>query len=52
LYKGSQVNPAKVKATSGIKLVGKELVRFESSKNEIDKYRKNTPNQLKQLNDS
>ncbi len=52
LYKGSQVNPAKVKATSGIKLVGKELVRFESSKNEIDKYRKNTPNQLKQSNDS
>jgi len=52
LYKGSQVNPAKVKATSGIKLVGKELVRFESSKNEIDKYRKNTPNQLKQFNDS
>ena len=52
LYRGSQVNPAKVKATSGIKLFGKELVRFESSKNEIDKYRKNTPNQLKQLNDS
>lgn len=52
LYRGSQVNPAKVKATSGIKLVGKELVRFESSKNEIDKYRKNTPNQLKQSNGS
>ena len=52
LHRGSQVNPAKVKATSGIKLVGKELVRFESSKNEIDKYRKNTPNQLKQSNGS
>ena len=52
LYRGSQVNPAKVKATSGLKLVGKELVRFESSKNEIDKYRKNTPNQLKQSNGS
>ncbi len=52
LYRGSQVNPAKVKATSGIKLVGKELVRFESSKNEIDKYRKNTPNQLKQSSGS
>ena len=49
LYRGSQVNPSKVKATSGIKLVGKELVRFEASKNEIDKYRKNTPNQLKKL---
>ena len=52
LHRGSQVNPAKVKATSGIKLVGKELVRFESSKNEIDKYRKNTPNQLKQSSGS
>jgi len=52
LYRGSQVNPAKVKATSGLKLVGKELVRFESSKNEIDKYRKNTPNQLKQSSGS
>ena len=52
LYRGSQVNPAKVKATSGLKLVGKELVRFESSKNEIDRYRKNTPNQLKQSSGS
>jgi murein DD-endopeptidase MepM/ murein hydrolase activator NlpD len=49
LYRGSQVNPSKVKATSGIKLVGKELVRFEASKNEIDRYRKNTPNQLKKM---
>ncbi|MBM3590106.1 MAG: M23 family peptidase [Alphaproteobacteria bacterium] len=47
IYRGSQVNPSKVKATSGIKLVGKELVRFEASKNEIDRYRKNTPNQFK-----
>ena len=47
LYRGGQVNPAKVKATSGIRLVGKELVRFENSKSEIDKYRKNTPNLLK-----
>jgi len=47
LYRGAQVNPAKVKATSGIRLVGKELVRFENSKSEIDKYRKNTPNLLK-----
>ncbi len=47
LYKGSQINPAKVKATSGLKLVGKELVRFESSKSEIIKYRKNIPNQIR-----
>lgn len=46
LYKGSQINPAKVKATSGIKLVGKELVRFESSKAEIDAYRRDIPNQI------
>lgn len=47
VYRGSQVNPSKVKATSGIKLTGKELVRFESVKNEIDRYRRNTPNQFK-----
>jgi murein DD-endopeptidase MepM/ murein hydrolase activator NlpD len=47
LYKGSQINPAKVKATSGLKLTGKELVRFEGSKAEIDKYRKNIPNQIR-----
>jgi murein DD-endopeptidase MepM/ murein hydrolase activator NlpD len=47
IYKGTQVNPAKVKATSGIKLSGKELTRFESSKSEIDKYRKNIPNLIK-----
>lgn len=50
IYRGIQVNPAKVKATSGIKLVGKELVRFESTKNEIDRYRRNTPNQVKKIN--
>lgn len=47
IYKGTQVNPAKVKATSGIKLLGKELARFEASKNEIDKYRRNIPNLIK-----
>jgi murein DD-endopeptidase MepM/ murein hydrolase activator NlpD len=47
LYKGTQVNPSKVKATSGLKLVGKDLVKFELTKKEIDKYRKNTPNQYK-----
>lgn len=47
IYKGTQVNPAKVKATSGIKLSGKELTRFESSKSEIDKYRRNIPNLIK-----
>ncbi len=47
IYKGKQINPAKVKATSGLKLSGKELARFESSKSEIDQYRKNIPNQIK-----
>lgn len=47
IYKGSQINPAKVKATSGLKLTGKELVRFEADKAEIDKYRKNIPNQIR-----
>lgn len=47
LYKGKQINPAKVKATSGLKLGGKELARFETSKAEIDKYRKNIPNQIR-----
>jgi len=47
IYKGSQVNPSKVKATSGLKLGGKELVRFENSKAEIDRYRKNIPNQIR-----
>ena len=47
LYKGTQINPAKVKTTSGLRLSGKELARFEVDKSEIDKYRKNIPNQIK-----
>ena len=47
IYKGTQVNPSKVKATSGLKLVGKDLVKFELIKKDIDKYRKNTSNQYK-----
>jgi murein DD-endopeptidase MepM/ murein hydrolase activator NlpD len=47
IYKGNQVNPSKVKATSGLKLVGKDLVQFELTKKDIDKYRKNTSNQYK-----
>jgi murein DD-endopeptidase MepM/ murein hydrolase activator NlpD len=47
IYKGNQVNPSKVKATSGLKLTGKDLVKFELTKTAIDKYRKNTPNQYK-----
>ena len=48
LYHGTQVNPSKVKATSGIKLSGKELVAFQNDKNQIDRYRKNMPNQFRQ----
>ena len=47
IYKGEQVNPAKVKATSGIKLAGKDLAKFELSRSEIDKYRRNIPNLIK-----
>lgn len=47
IYKGEQVNPAKVKATSGIRLAGKDLAKFELSRAEIDKYRRNIPNLIK-----
>ncbi len=45
LYKNSQINPSKVKSTPGIKLGGKELIRFKAQKTMIDDYRKNIPNQ-------
>lgn len=47
IYKGTQINPAKVKATSGLRLSGKELARFEGSRAEIERYRKNIPNQIR-----
>lgn len=46
IHKGSAINPAKVKATSGLKLFGKESTRFQASKTEIDGFRKNIPNQI------
>jgi murein DD-endopeptidase MepM/ murein hydrolase activator NlpD len=46
LYKGVQINPSTVKATSGLRLSGKELARFEDSRAEIERYRKNVPNQI------
>ncbi len=46
LHNGSQINPAKVKATSGIRLAGKELVRFQGAKAEIDRYRKSNSNKI------
>jgi len=47
MFKGKAINPAKVKSTSGLKLSGKELKKFLSAKEEIDRYLKNTPNQNK-----
>jgi murein DD-endopeptidase MepM/ murein hydrolase activator NlpD len=47
VYKGSPINPSKVKATSGLRLSGKEMASFMSDKLEIDKYRKNIPNQIR-----
>lgn len=44
-YKGKQINPSKVKATSGKKLKGKELARFKKSKAKIEEYRANIPTQ-------
>ncbi len=45
LYKNSQINPSKVKSTPGLKLSGKELLRFKADKETIEKYRKNIANQ-------
>lgn len=47
IYKGQAINPSKVKATSGSRLSGKELARFKAAKDEIERYRKNVPNQIK-----
>lgn len=47
IFKGSPVNPAGVKSTSGLRLAGKELKKFLAAKDEIDRYLKNTPNQNK-----
>lgn len=47
IFKGSQVNPSKVKSTSGLTLAGKELKKFMANKAEIDGFLKNTPNQNK-----
>jgi murein DD-endopeptidase MepM/ murein hydrolase activator NlpD len=50
VYKGSAINPAKVKAVSGIRLAGKELARFQATKAEIDGYRKKIPNEITREN--
>ena len=47
LRRGKQINPAKVKATSGIKLSGKKLASFKKVKATIDKYRREIPNKNK-----
>lgn len=46
LFRGRQINPSKVKTTSGIRLSGRNLVKFKAAKAKIDKYRKNIPNQI------
>ncbi len=46
VYKGNAINPASVKAVSGLKLAGKELARFNATKSEIDGYRKKIPNEI------
>jgi murein DD-endopeptidase MepM/ murein hydrolase activator NlpD len=37
LLNGKQINPRKIKGTSGVTLKGKELTKFKQSKSEIDK---------------
>jgi murein DD-endopeptidase MepM/ murein hydrolase activator NlpD len=44
LSKGKQVNPSRVKTTSGKSLKGEALKKFKISKAETDKLLKNTPN--------
>lgn len=49
LYRGAAINPGKVKTTSGVKLSGKELAKFNNTVSEIERYRKNIPNQNSKL---
>ncbi len=46
VYRGNAINPASVKAVSGIRLAGKELGSFNATKAEIDGYRKKIPNEI------
>ena len=46
VYRGNAINPASVKAVSGIRLAGKELASFNATKSEIDGYRKKIPNEI------
>lgn len=46
LINGKQINPKKVKATSGSRLKGKSLAKFKISKEKIDKYRETIPKNL------
>lgn len=47
LFKGEQIDPNKAKVTSGITLLGGDLMKFKASKAEMDRYRKNMPNLFK-----
>jgi murein DD-endopeptidase MepM/ murein hydrolase activator NlpD len=46
IHKGQQINPSSVKSMSGIRLAGKELLKFNKRKQEIDIYRQKMPNQF------
>ena len=47
LVNGKQINPKKVKATSGSRLKGKSLTKFKARKEEIDNYRKTIAKNIK-----
>lgn len=44
---GKQINPSRVKSSSGVKLKGKDYKEFLKIKKQIEEYRKNIPNQSK-----
>jgi murein DD-endopeptidase MepM/ murein hydrolase activator NlpD len=49
MFRGEAINPSKVKTTSGLKLSGKELAKFNAAVAQIEKYRRDIPNQNSRL---
>jgi murein DD-endopeptidase MepM/ murein hydrolase activator NlpD len=47
LKNGIQVNPSRIKTTSGIKLVGSKLRKFKAARDAIEELRQGAPNQNK-----
>jgi murein DD-endopeptidase MepM/ murein hydrolase activator NlpD len=45
LYKNTRINPDRVKSLPTVRLIGKDLINFKITKEEVDLYRLNIPNQ-------